>query len=127
MPKAECGPSTSREAMKRTSLRFGRGFRVAVGNRRSQSATMTLGPGDCEGGPDNRHRGADQWLFVSSGNGEVVVNGRRVKLTAGSLVLIERGNRHEIRNTGRTPLKTLNVYVPPAYTKAGDELPRGRK
>ena len=28
---------------------------------------------------------------------------------------------------GRTPLKTLNIYVPPAYTKAGDELPSGRK
>jgi mannose-6-phosphate isomerase-like protein (cupin superfamily) len=88
---------------------------------------MTLAPGDAEGGRDNRHRGADQWLFVQSGGGVAVVNGRRVKLRAGSIVLIERGDRHEIRNTGRTPLRTLNVYVPPAYTKAGDELPRGRK
>ena len=87
---------------------------------------MTLGPGDSEGGPDNRHRGADQWLFVLSGTGLAIVNGRRVKLKTGSLVLIERGDRHEIRNTGRTPLKTLNVYVPPAYSKAGDELPAGR-
>jgi len=23
-------------------------------------------------------------------------------------------------------LQTLNVYVPPAYTRRGDELPRGR-
>jgi len=88
---------------------------------------MTLGPGGCEGGPDNRHRGADQWLFVQSGSGIAIVNGRRVRLRAGSVVLIERGDRHEIRNTGRTPLRTLNVYVPPAYTKSGDELPRGRK
>jgi len=43
---------------------------------------------------------------------------------AGSLVLIERGDRHEIRNTGRTLLKTLNVYVPPGYTAGGHELPR---
>ena len=113
--------------MKRAALRFGNGFRVVVGNRRSQAATMTLEPGGCEGGPDNRHRGADQWLFVKSGRGAAVVNGRRVALQAGSLLLIERGDRHEIRNTGRTALVTLNVYVPPAYTKAGDELPRGRK
>jgi mannose-6-phosphate isomerase-like protein (cupin superfamily) len=113
--------------MKRTTLRFGIGFRVALGNRRAQAATMTIEPGDCEGGPDNRHRGADQWLFVESGGGVAIVNGRRVTLRAGSLLLIERGDRHEIRNTGRTPLKTLNVYVPPAYTKGGDELPRGRK
>lgn len=112
--------------MKKAALRFGKGFRVAVGNRRSQAATMTLGPGDCEGGPDNRHRGADQWLYVASGTGLAIVNGRRTTLRAGSLVLIERGDRHEIRNTGRRPLETLNVYVPPAYTKEGDELPRGK-
>ena len=113
--------------MKHSTLRFGEGFRVAIGNRRSQAASMTLGPGDCEGGPDNRHRGADQWLFVQSGSGVAIVNGRRVRLRAGSVVLIERGDRHEIRNAGRTPLRTLNVYVPPAYTKSGNELPRGRK
>lgn len=88
---------------------------------------MTMGPGDSEGGPDNRHRGADQWMFVTAGSGVAVVNGRRVALRRGALVLIERGDRHEIRNTGRTALRTLNVYVPPAYTKAGDERPRGRK
>ena len=53
--------------------------------------------------------------------------GRQHRLKAGSLVLIERGTTHEIRNTGRTLLKTLNVYVPPAYQNSdGNELPRGR-
>lgn len=113
--------------MQKTRLRFGRGFKVVLGNRRTQAATMTIAPGDCEGGPDNRHRGADQWLFVESGSGTATVEGRRVALRPGTLLLIERGNRHEIRNTGRGPLRTLNVYVPPAYTRSGDELPRGRK
>src|SRR5262249_21735428 len=61
--------------MKRKSLRFGKGFRVAVGNRRSQAAEMVLAAGDAEGGPDNRHRGSDQWLYVLSGTGTAVVNG----------------------------------------------------
>ena len=113
--------------MKRASLRFGQGFKVHVSNRHSQCATMTLAPGETEGGDDNRHRGADQWLFVESGSGVAIVSGSRVRLRAGTIVLIERGETHEIRNTGRTPLKTLNTYVPPAYTKGGDELPRGRK
>ena len=113
--------------MRRTTLRFGSGFRVVIGNTRSQAATMTLPPGESEGGPDNRHRGADQWLFIESGTGLAVVNETRIELRRGALVLIERGDRHEIRNTGRTPLKTLNIYVPPAYTRAGDERPRGRK
>jgi len=113
--------------MDKTLLRFGRGFNVVFGNRRAQAATMTIAPGESEGGPDNRHRGADQWLFVESGTGAVIVDGRRYALRAGTLLLIERGDVHEIRNTGRRPLRTLNIYVPPAYTKSGDELPRGRK
>ena len=107
-------------------LRFGKDFSVALGNRRAQAATMVIAPGDSEGGSGNRHRGADQWLFVVSGSGVAVLGGRKRKLKAGSLVLIERGTTHEIRNTGRTPLKTLNVYVPPAYRSDGEELPRGR-
>ena len=66
-------------------------------------------------------------MFVESGSGTAIVDGRRHTLRTGTLILIERGNRHEIRNTGRTPLRTLNIYVPPAYTKGGEELPRGRK
>jgi mannose-6-phosphate isomerase-like protein (cupin superfamily) len=113
--------------MQKATLRFGNGFKVAIGNRRAQAATMTIAPGDCEGGPDNRHRGADQWMFVERGTGVAVVNGRRHALKPGTLVLIQARDRHEIRNTGRTPLRTLNIYVPPAYTKSADELPRGRK
>ena len=108
-------------------LRFGKGFSVALTNKRAQVATMVIAPGDCEGGPDNRHRGSDQWLFVVAGEGEAVVNKKKYPLRPGTLLLIEHGDRHEVRNTGQEPLRTLNVYVPPAYTDAGDELPRGRK
>ena len=113
--------------MRTKHLRFGKGFRVALGNARAQAAEMVIPPGDCEGGPDNRHRGADQWLFVVSGRGVAIVNGKRTTLREGSILLIEKGNTHEIRNTGRTMLKTVNVYVPPAYRSDGEELPRGRK
>ena len=113
--------------MKHKRLRFGEGFRVHFGNRRGQAAEMVIPPGDAEGDPKNKHRGADQWLFVLSGQASALVNGRRYKLGPGSLMLIEHGDRHEIRNTGRTLLKTLNLYTPPAYKKNGDPLPRGRK
>jgi hypothetical protein len=79
-------------------LRFGVGFSVALGNQRAQAATMVLAPGR-----------------------------KRRSLRAGTLLLIERGTTHEIRNTGKSSLKTLNLYVPPAYTSKGDPLPRGRK
>jgi mannose-6-phosphate isomerase-like protein (cupin superfamily) len=107
-------------------LRFGKGFSVALSNQRGQAATMVIAPGDCEGGPRNRHRGADQWLYVPSGKGSATVGRQEHALKSGALLLIQKGTTHEIRNTGSTPLKTLNFYVPPAYSKDGTELPRGR-
>ena len=112
--------------MQHKHLQFGHGFRIVLGDEHSQAAQMTLAPGESEGGPDNRHRGADQWLYVVSGTGIAIVNGERIEMREGTLVLIQRGDRHEIRNTGNQPLKTLNVYVPPAYTAEGEELPPGR-
>jgi mannose-6-phosphate isomerase-like protein (cupin superfamily) len=107
-------------------LRFGKKFSVALTSTRGQAASMVIAPGDCEGGPQNRHRRADQWLFVLAGRGVAILAGRRRPIRTGSIVLIERGTTHEIRNTGRTPLKTLNIYVPPAYRSDGEELPSGR-
>ena len=112
--------------MRYKTLRFGRGFNVVLGNRKSQAAQMVLEPGDAEGNRENRHDGADQWLFVVSGTGVAHVNERRVSLRAGSLLLIEHGDRHEIRNNGRGKLVTLNFYVPPAYSSQGDELRAGK-
>ena len=113
--------------MKREQLQFRKGFRVSVGNNRSQGAVMVLGPGDSEGGPDNRHRGADQWLYVVEGTGMATVNRSKVSLKAGSLVLIEAGDTHKIENTGRNLLKTVSIYVPRAYDADGEELPRGER
>lgn len=113
--------------MKHQRFRFGKGFRVAFAVRKVQAAQMVIAPGDSEGGPDNRHRGADQWLYVVSGTGVALVEGRRQKLQSGSLLVIERGEQHEIRNTGRTLLKTVNLYSPPAYRQDEEALPAGRK
>jgi mannose-6-phosphate isomerase-like protein (cupin superfamily) len=113
--------------MQRSQLRFGKGFRVIRGNSRSQAAEMVLAPGDAEGDPGNRHRGADQWLYVLSGRGEALGPRERRKLRAGTLLFIERREIHEIRNTGRELLRTLNFYVPPAYGARGRTLSRGRR
>lgn len=113
--------------MKRKHLSLRPGFRVAFRNRRAQAAEMVIAPGDVEGDPHNRHRGADQWLYVIAGTGRALVNGRRYPLRPGSLLLIERGDRHEVRNTGKGLLRTLNVYVPPAYRPDGEELPAGER
>ena len=112
--------------MQSRQLQFDSGFQVVAGNGRSQAAVMVLGPGESTGGPDNRHSGSDQWLYVVAGEGTATVAGQEHRLSPGALVLIERGEAHEIRNSGKEPLQTLNIYVPPAYRGDGNPLPAGQ-
>jgi mannose-6-phosphate isomerase-like protein (cupin superfamily) len=112
--------------MQSKQFRFTKGFDVLLSNPRAQVAQMTIAPGKSEGGPDNNHRGADQWLYVQAGRGIAIGRSRRVNLKRGTLLLVEQGNLHEIRNVGTTPLKTLNFYSPPAYDSAGDERSAGK-
>jgi mannose-6-phosphate isomerase-like protein (cupin superfamily) len=112
--------------VKKKSATFAKGFKVLLGNRRVQAAQMVIGPGDSEGGPTNRHRSCDQWLFVESGTGVAMVGRRRIALRRHALVLIEHGEQHEIRNTGKALLKTLNFYSPPGYTASGNERPAAK-
>src|SRR5262245_58280192 len=95
----------------------------------AQAAAMTLQPSatsDAEIG--NEHPASEQWLFVVSGTGRATVGScgrlRQVKLAANSPLLIGKGERHQIKNTGRRPLVTLNFYIPPAYNAAGQPLGR---
>lgn len=112
--------------MKSQRLSQRSGFHVGITNRSAQIALMTLAPGGQEGGPDNAHRGSDQWLYVIDGTGRATVNGRRIALARGTLLLIQRGDKHEIRNTGRGQLRTVNFYLPPAYRPDGEPRARGR-
>ena len=96
-------------------------FALLASTRSAQAAMMTLQPGGSTGEDvENEHPNAEQWLFVISGMGKATVGRRSVKIAANSLLLIEKGEPHRIVNTGRSPLVTLNVYVPPAYKKGGD-------
>lgn len=86
------------------------GFEVLARSARSEAAAMTLAPAESTGGPDNRHQGGDQWLLVLSGRGRAIVCGEEVALAPGLLLLIERGEAHEVRGEGDEPLRTVNMY-----------------
>ncbi|KAB7765630.1 cupin domain-containing protein [Xanthomonas maliensis] len=111
--------------MQSAQLTLTEAFKVLFSLHQVQAAEMVIAPGDGEGGPDNRHRGCDQWLYVVDGSGTANVDGQSHSLRPGSLIAIERGQTHEIRNTGQTPLKTVNFYHPPAYDEHGEPLPAG--
>lgn len=70
---------------------------------------MTLAPGKAEGGPDNRQRETDQWLFVASGEGNAIIDGKRIELRCGTLVMIEPDEANAIRNTRQEPSRTLTI------------------
>ena len=55
---------------------------------------MTIAPGDSGGSATNRHRAADQWLYVVSGTGNALVNRKRVPLKPGTFLLLEHQDRH---------------------------------
>jgi len=90
-------------------------FRVLASTSRSQVAEMVLQSGRSTGGSDNVHEESDQWLYVVSGDGKAVIEGKEVKIENGDLLLIEKGETHEIINEGKAPLRTFSIYAPPAY------------
>jgi mannose-6-phosphate isomerase-like protein (cupin superfamily) len=95
-------------------------FRILAQTRALQAAVMTLSPGADTGEPENEHPDSEQWLFVLSGVGRAKVGRRTAALKEGSLLVIEKGETHQVKNTGRSrPLVTLNFYAPPAYKPGG--------
>jgi mannose-6-phosphate isomerase-like protein (cupin superfamily) len=108
-------------------------FNLLANTRQLQGAMMTLRPGGTsDDEPSNEHSGSEQWLFVISGSGEAKTGKRRgqlrrVKLDTGSLLIIEKGELHQIVNSGKRPLRTINFYAPPAYDKEGEPVGKLRR
>jgi uncharacterized cupin superfamily protein len=99
--------------MERKQVAYGGDWVAVMQNDHALAATMTLEPGESEGGPQNRHPATDQWVLVHAGSGVAIVEGVEHALTPGTLLRIDRGEAHELRNTGDQPLHTLSFYVPP--------------
>jgi mannose-6-phosphate isomerase-like protein (cupin superfamily) len=95
-------------------------FDVLASSPLSQAAIMVLKSGQASGELANEHPRSEQWVFVVSGSGAVITPERRVAIRKNSLVQINRREAHQVRNTGRRPLVTLNFYTPPAYTRRGE-------
>jgi len=88
-------------------------FRVLQETARSQTAVMTVAPGQ-DAGPAETHA-ADQILYVLEGEAEVLLGSERVTAGPGALVVIPAGTLHHVRSIGTTPLFFLTVYAPPEY------------
>lgn len=93
-------------------------FKVLHTTPRTQTAFMTIAPGD-EAGPTETHEGEDQVFYVVRGEllARVGAPGkeREVRGGPGTVLVVEAGTPHHVRSVGSEPLLFLTVYGPPAY------------
>jgi mannose-6-phosphate isomerase-like protein (cupin superfamily) len=107
-----------------TSTARGKMFKPLLSSTNVQAAMMTLRPGQVSGEFGDEHPKAEQWLFVVSGTGTAIGKSSRIALRTGSLLWIRKNEPHQIKNTGRKRLVTMNFYAPPAYTPDGEVRPQ---
>jgi mannose-6-phosphate isomerase-like protein (cupin superfamily) len=89
-------------------------FEVLQTTERSQTAMMTLKPGDATSSKTEAHEKSDQVLLMLDGelNGEI--GDERPSLKKGDVIVIRAGTKHRFVNRGSKSAVTFNVYSPPA-------------
>ena len=80
---------------------------------KSQLVLMNIPPGGEIG--EETHAHVEQTLFFVSGKGEAILDGQAQALSAGDVVVVTPGVRHNFRNIGNEPLKLYTVYAPPNH------------
>jgi mannose-6-phosphate isomerase-like protein (cupin superfamily) len=87
--------------------------RVLYTGEHLQLVLMSLAPGEEIG--SEVHEEHDQFFRVESGDGEVVIDGERRKVRDDDAIIVPAGARHNVINTGNTPLKLYTLYGPPEH------------
>jgi mannose-6-phosphate isomerase-like protein (cupin superfamily) len=90
-------------------------FEVLQTGERSQTAMMTLAPGDATGDKAEAHEKSDQVLLMLDGELTGEVGEQRLHLKKGDVIIIPAGVKHRFLNRARKSAVTFNVYSPPAY------------
>ena len=95
--------------------RAGTGFKILHTTPRSQSASMTLDPGESSSEKPNTHSESDQVLIVLEGTLIAEISGKRAEMSKGDAVTVPAGTPHKFTNAGTDRAVTFSVYSPPAY------------
>lgn len=61
------------------------------------------------------HKENDQFFRFESGQGKCLIDGNEYHVKDGDVVIIPAGARHNVINTGSTPLKMYTIYAPPHH------------
>lgn len=87
--------------------------RVVYTGKHMQLVLMTLKPGEEIGA--EVHETHDQFLRFEDGEGEVVIDGATHRVEDDFAVVVPAGARHNVINTGDSPLKLYTLYGPPEH------------
>ena len=77
---------------------------------RSQLVVMSIPPGGEIG--EETHAHVEQTLFFLSGTAQAILDGVESPVTAGDVVVVTPGTKHNFINTGEDELKVYTVYAP---------------
>lgn len=86
--------------------------KVLYTTKNSQLVLMSLLPGEEIG---EEIHDVDQFFRIESGLGKAVLNGIDHALEDGTAVIVPAGMKHNIINSGPTPLKLYTIYTPPHH------------
>ena len=87
--------------------------RVLATTEHTQLVAMTIPAGGEIG--EEVHDGIDQVLIALDGTGTSILDGAKSPFTAGDVVVVPQGVRHNFVNDGDRPLRIATVYGPPDH------------
>ena len=85
---------------------------VATGPH-SQVVVMSIPPAGEIG--EETHETIDQVLVIVDGEADTVIDGVATLVSAGDLIQVPAGTRHNVVNRGHQDLRLYTVYAPPAH------------
>ena len=86
--------------------------RVLYTAHHSQLVLMCLQTGEEIG---EEVHGLDQFIRFEEGSGKVILDGAEQTVEGDDAVIIPKGTRHNVINTGTGPLKLYSIYSPPEH------------
>lgn len=106
-PRAPCG-NIEQLTLENTDYR-----RVQSTTDQQQLVLMSILPS--ENIPMEIHPTTTQFIKIESGNGIVIVDGKRIDLESNSFIQIAPGTSHQVNVVGNQPLKLYTIYSPPEH------------
>ncbi|MFT0850109.1 cupin domain-containing protein [Achromobacter sp. F4_2707] len=87
--------------------------KVLYTGKHMQLVLMTLQAGEEIGA--EVHEGHDQFFRIEEGKGQVIIDDNTYDIEDDDAIIVPAGARHNVINTGSTPLRLYTLYGPPEH------------